>query len=173
MTSGYLAPSLEMRPAPEKGGYAVYTRQPVKKDELLAVWGGRVATLAEVLALPAAERGHTIQVHDELYLAPLDMQEPADFINHSCNPNAGISGQITLVAMRDIEAGEEVTFDYAMTDSSSFDEFECACGAAACRGRVSGSDWKRSELWARYDGYFSSYLQAKIDKLRKDRAEPK
>jgi uncharacterized protein len=166
MTSGYLSPKLEARAAPEKGGQAVYARCPLKKNELLAVWGGRVVTLDQVLALPRAEQGHTIQVYDQLYLAPLDMEDPADFINHSCNPNAGICGQISLVAMRDIAPNEEITFDYAMADSSSFDEFACHCGAATCRGVVSGADWKRPELWSRYDGYFSTYLQLRIEQLR-------
>jgi len=167
MTSGYLSARLEVRAAPEKGGFAVYALTALKKDHLLAMWGGRVVTLAEVLALPAGERGHTIQIHDELYLAPLDMEEPADLVNHSCSPNAGICGQIALVAMRKIEAGEEITFDYAMADSSAYDEFDCACGAATCRGRVSGDDWKRPELRGRYDGYFSAYLQQRIDGLRR------
>jgi uncharacterized protein len=166
MTSGYLSPKLEMRIAPDKGGYAIYSRTGLEKNELLAAWGGRVATLDQVLALPREQQGHTIQIEEGLYLAPIDMEEPADFINHSCSPNAGICGQITLVAMRDIKQGEEITFDYAMADSSSFDEFDCACGASGCRGRVSGNDWKRPELWARYDGYFSAYLQKKIDRLR-------
>ena len=166
MTSGYLSPKLEVRAAPEKGGNAVYACQPLKKDEVLAVWGGRVATLAEVLTLTREQQGHTIQVFDELYLAPIDMEEPADCINHSCDPNAGICGQISLVAMRDIAANEEITFDYAMADSSSFDEFDCACGAATCRGRVSGDDWQRPELWKRYDGYFSAYLQRNIELLK-------
>jgi len=156
MTTGYLSEKLEVREAPEKGGKAVYSRLEIKKNEILAVWGGQVITLEQVLSLPQSEMGHTIQIHDALYLAPLDMEEPADFINHCCNPNAGVCGQITLVAMRDIEIGEEITFDYAMADSSSFDEFDCACGAENCRGRVSGDDWKRVELWSRYDGYFST-----------------
>lgn len=166
MTSGYLSPKLEVRNAPEKGGYAVYARTGLKKNEVLAVWGGLVVTFEQVLALPHDQQGHTIQVHEGLYLAPIGMDEPADYINHSCNPNAGINGQITLVAMREIAANEEITFDYAMADSSSYDEFNCACGAAHCRGRVSGNDWKRPELWTRYDGYFSTYLQKRIDKLR-------
>lgn len=167
MSTGYLSHKLEVRLAPEKGGFAVFALKPVKQNELLAAWGGWVATLDQVLALPREEQGHTIQIYDDLYLAPLDMEEPADFVNHSCNPNAGIHGQILLVAMREIAAGEEITFDYAMADSSSFDEFDCACGAPTCRGRVSGSDWKLPELWMRYDGYFSIYLQKRIDLLRK------
>ena len=166
MTTGYLSPRLEVRNVPDKGGYAVYALAALKKNEVLAVWGGRVVTLADVLALPREEQGHTIQIYDELYLAPLEMQEPADYVNHSCDPNAGICGQISLVAMRDIAPGEEITFDYAMSDSSSFDEFNCCCGAPTCRGWVSGNDWQRPELWKRYNGYFSTYLQQRIDKLR-------
>lgn len=163
MTSGYLSPKLEVRNAPEKGGFAVYACVPLTKNELLAVWGGRVATLEEVLSLSREEQGHTIQIYDDLYLAPIDMEEPADMINHSCDPNAGISGQIVLLAMRDIAAGEEITFDYAMSDSSAFDEFECSCGTRKCRGQVTRNDWQIPDLWVRYDGYFSNYLQIKID----------
>jgi SET domain-containing protein len=166
MTTGYLSPKLEVRAAPDKGGFAVYALKPLKKNEVLAVWGGQVVTLEQVLALPREEQGHTIQIYDELYLAPLEMAEPADYVNHSCNPNAGLCGQISLVAMRDISVGEEITFDYAMSDSSSFDEFDCTCGAPNCRGKVTGNDWQRPELWKRYEGYFSAYLQRKIEKLK-------
>lgn len=166
MTTGYLSPKLEVRLAPEKGGYAVFAIKPIAKDEVLAVWGGQVVTLEQVLALPPDEQGHTIQIYDELYLAPMDMVESADNVNHSCDPNAGLRGQITLAAMRPIAPGEEITFDYAMADSSSFDEFDCACGSPRCRGRVTGDDWKRRELWKRYDGYFSTYLQKRIERMR-------
>jgi SET domain-containing protein len=166
MTTGYLSPKLEVRAAPNQGGFAVYALKPLKKNEVLAVWGGQVVTLEQVLALPREEQGHTIQIYDELYLAPLEMAEPADYVNHSCNPNAGLCGQISLVAMRDISVGEEITFDYAMSDSSSFDEFDCTCGAPNCRGKVTGNDWQRPELWKRYEGYFSAYLQRKIEKLK-------
>ncbi len=167
MSSGYLSPKLEVRLAPEKGGYAVFAREALVKEDLLASWGGRVVTFDVVLNLPREERGHTIQIDEGLYLAPIEMEEPADYINHSCQPNAGIRGQISLVAMRAIAPGEEITFDYAMADSSSFDEFPCACGAPTCRGQVRGDDWQRPELWERYDGYFSFYLQRRIEKLRR------
>jgi len=165
VTTGYLSPKLEVRPAPEKGGFAVYAREALAKDEMLVGWGGRIVTLDEVRTLRREERGHTLQVDDDLYLAPIGLDEPADYVNHSCNPNAGIRGQIVLVAMRPIAAGEEITFDYAMSDGSAFDEFECACGAPNCRGRVSGDDWQRPELWQRYEGYFSAYLQRKIKSM--------
>ena len=69
--------------------------------------------------------------------------------------------------MRDIEAGEEVCFDYAMSDGEPYDEFDCQCGTPLCRGQVTGNDWQRPELQKRYDGYFSPYLQARIFHLLK------
>ena len=164
---GYLSPKLEVRAAPEKGGFAVFAKEPLQKDEVICVWSGKAVTLEQMIALSDAEKSHTIQVDEGIFLAPFGLDtEPADYINHSCNPNAGIRGQVSLVAMRPIAAGDEITFDYAMADSTSYDEFPCACGAPTCRGRVSGDDWKRPELWARYAGYFSAYLQARIEKLK-------
>ena len=60
----------------------------------------------------------------DLFLASVPPFDPADFVNHSCDPNCGIVGAVLLVARRAIEAGEEICFDYAMTDSDDYDEFD-------------------------------------------------
>jgi S-adenosylmethionine decarboxylase len=52
-----------------------------------------------------------------------------------------------------------------MTDGSPYDEFDCTCGAPGCRRRVTGSDWQRPELQARYAGHFSPYLERRIARL--------
>ena len=90
--------------------------------------------------------------------------EEADFINHSCNPNCGIKGHLQIVAMRDIESGEEITFDYAMTESSDY-SMDCKCGAKNCRKTITGNDWKLPILQKRYNGYFSNYIQIKLMNL--------
>ena len=56
--------------------------------------------------------------------------------------------------MRAIAQGEEICLDYAMCDGSSYDEFDCTCGLPDCRGRVTGEDWKRPELWERDEAIF-------------------
>ena len=38
----YLNPKIEMRSAAQKGSFGLYAIQPITKDELLAMWGGRV-----------------------------------------------------------------------------------------------------------------------------------
>jgi hypothetical protein len=162
-STSYLSPKLELRSAEGKG-QGVFARQPVKKGELLAVWGGNIFTGSDLRELPDFFQRICIQVEEDMYLVPIQVG-PADFVNHSCNPNAGLAGQITLVALRDIGADEEICFDYAMSDSTTYDEFECSCGEQNCRRRITGQDWQRIELWDRYQGFFSPYLQRRIERL--------
>lgn len=63
---------------------------------------------------------------------------PARFLNHSCSPNAEaleFDGRIWIVALRDIEAGEEITFNYNY-DLEDYREHPCRCGAANCVGYI-------------------------------------
>ncbi len=84
-------------------------------------------------------------------------------VNHSCDPNCGVRindfGAPDLVARRDIEPGEEITFDYAMRNYS-IEHFpsRCRCGMATCRETVTG--WKdlSPERKAAYRGLMAPYL---------------
>jgi hypothetical protein len=174
--SGYISPKLEGRldafrahspktngadKAP-KGGRGVFARVALAARETLAVWGGTIVTENELQLLPRDQRHRLcLQVDDGLFIMTT-REGPADWINHSCEPNAGLSGQIVLVAMRDIAPGEEICFDYAMTDSFPYDEFDCQCRSALCRGRVTGDDWRDPALQSRYRGFFSPYLERLI-----------
>lgn len=162
----YLSPKCTVVNAPEKGGHAVQAIEPIAMGEVLTVWGGRVVNAEQAADLGPGFREHNIQIEEGMYLAPLVVDDESDYVNHSCDPNTGLAGQIVLVAMRDIAAGEEITFDYAMADGDGYDQFPCACGAASCRGEVSSNDWKQPALWERYKGYFSPYLQRRIDRLK-------
>jgi hypothetical protein len=131
------------------------------------VWGGEIITEEQLADLPVERTTHGVEVDEGIYLLPISVGDTADYINHSCNPNAGLRGQISLVAMKDISPLSEVCFDYAMTDSSDYDEFECHCGTPNCRKKITGNDWKLPELHTRYKGFFSTYLQSQIDRLDK------
>jgi hypothetical protein len=152
------------------GGKAVYARELIEPGELIAVWSGRLVHADELDDLPEDIRHHTAQVEEDLYLASLSPNEPPDYINHSCEPNAGLDGQITIIAMHTIQPGDEVTIDYAMCDGSPYDEFDCACGSSQCRGRVTGNDWRDPVLWKRYAGHVSPYLQRRINALQRERS---
>jgi SET domain-containing protein len=62
----------------------------------------------------------------------------AMFINHSCDPNCesdDVDGRVFIVAIRDIAAGEELTYEYNLYDSDDADG-DCYCGAKQCRGTM-------------------------------------
>jgi hypothetical protein len=167
----YLSPKIVLKRLPY--GIGMFAAEVINKDELLIGWAGKVVHLKEVLALSDDERGHILQIDDYLFQIPFwpDYTEPADYTNHSCDPNAGFGGSpVTLVAMREIPVGEEITFDYAMCECiehlTGNCDWECQCGKPHCRGMFTGADWKRPELWERYGNYFSPYLLKKINYLR-------
>lgn len=163
----YLSPKVENRPHAGKGTCGVFCRQPIAKDEIVALWGGKILSAEEIDRDMPNFTQQILQIEDDFFLMTPTM-EPSDCFNHCCNPNLGMSGQIGLIAMRDIGVGEEVCLDYAMCDGSDYDEFDCSCGSPNCRGRITAEDWRRPELWERYDGYFSPYLQRRIAQLKKE-----
>jgi uncharacterized protein len=167
-SNSFLSPKCEVRRVDQKGGYAVYAAQTIRKGELLVVWSGTLVDSETLGRLPANFRRHSLQVEENQFMVSLTDCEPADYVNHSCNPNSGLRGQIALVAMRDIEPMEEITYDYAMSDGSGYDEFECKCGAPQCRNWVGSMDWQIRELRIKYEGYFSPYLAHRIANLDAD-----
>lgn len=169
MAPSYQSPKLEIRGSGVQG-IGTIAVAPIAKGEVLVVTNGRVLTREQAASgrLPL----HPFQIEGDLHLGP-DDDESENYdgifaVNHSCEPNAGLRGQVTLVAMRDIAAGEEICFDYAMTDSAPEGESEtyrmnCLCGKPACRRVVTDHDWRKPELRDKYRGYFSSYLAARLD----------
>lgn len=146
-------------------GFGLYAVERIEAGELLVRWGGVVLGRSGFSGMRAALQSISLQIDDDRFLVPLHPCA-ADRVNHSCEPNAGMNGPFSLVAMRVILPGEEMCYDYAMSDGSDYDEFECGCGAPRCRGRVTGQDWRQPALWERYAGFFSPYLARRIARLR-------
>jgi len=87
-------------------------------------------------------------------------------LNHSCEPNLGLQGQIVFLALRDIRADEEVTFDYAMTDDAAY-EMKCRCGTPSCAARSPALIGSSLRFQSKYDGYFSWFIQRRIDNMKR------
>jgi len=164
MDYSWLSPKADARPVGEKG-WGSFAVEPVAAGETVAAFGGSVVTSAGLTAFTAERQGRSIQVDADLYLVSGETPEPGDMLNHSCEPNCGLLGQMLVVALRDIAPGEELCFDYAMCDASDYDEFRCLCGQPTCRGIVTGSDWRDPDLQERYAGWFSPYLVRRIAAL--------
>ena len=159
--SSWFSPKTQKRASPIQGR-GLFARDAIAAGEIVTVKGGAIMDAAAFALVRDAVSPAEIQIEDGLYIAPRTADEVEASIlclNHSCNPNVGVRGQITFVAMRDIPAEAELTIDYAMIDGDPRERMDCACGARECRRIVTGDDWRRRELQRRYAGYFSRYIQ--------------
>jgi SET domain-containing protein len=164
--SSYRSIKTEVRKS-DTQGRGLFAKEPIRKGEIVSVRGGHIVTRQKETEIEKPEGYWGYPVADEFVLAPLNTQEVEAvmmFLNHSCEPNVGILGQIIFVAMRDIDSGEELTIDYAMFGADK-EPMRCNCRSANCRGLITDSDWKIKKLQEKYKGYFSSYIQLKIDEI--------
>ncbi|CAK1585450.1 unnamed protein product [Parnassius mnemosyne] len=122
-------------------GWGVRTEQKIKQGQFLCQYVGEVITFEE-----AEKRGREYDANGLTYLFDLDfnsVENPyvvdaahlgnvSHFINHSCDPNLGVWAvwadcldpnlpMLALFATRDIEAGEEICFDYLQKSSENDD----------------------------------------------------
>ena len=156
-----LASTVEPRSIPPKG-FGSFALDWIPKGSHIATFGGPILT-AEQFSLQTADvRSRSIQIERDSFITGPPHREPGDTINHSCEPNCGMRNATQIVTMRDVLEGEELTYDYAMSDISDYDEFRCGCGAQFCRGTVTGNDWKLPDIQTRYQGYFSPYIAREI-----------
>ena len=157
-TEHTLRACVALRPRPE-GGAGLFARRAIAAGtSLVHRWhddycrgmsGWSVYTVAAIDALPEA---HRALVHryglDEDFGAIWGPDEAAavttldNFINHACAPNLGYDARGDVVTLRDLGPGEELTIDYGGFVVNYDEPFVCACGAAACRRRVTRHDWR-------------------------------
>jgi hypothetical protein len=164
----FISPKAAVKESPihGKGLLAV---EPIAGGEIVCVKGGYVFTRRTLRSMPDWYRAAEIQIAEDLFIGPLaegEREGAMIFSNHSCEPNIGVRGQVVFVAMRDIEAGEELTHDWATTDDDDY-RVECNCGSPRCRKILTGKDWRRRDLQEKYRGYISWYLAEKIEEMNR------
>jgi len=95
------------------------------------------------------------------------------FVNHSCDGNSWYQGEDLLIASRDILPGEEISYDYCLTecDPSYILATKCLCGTKLCRGLVSGNDWKLENLQKKYGEHFTPHVLKLIAKQREQQKQ--
>lgn len=117
------------------GGFA---RVDIPSGTRVIEYVGEIITKQESLARCERSNEYIFAIDDEHDLDGNVDWNSARFLNHSCEPNCEarfVDGRIWLVAIRDIRAGEELTFNYSY-DLVDYREHPCRCGAKACVGFI-------------------------------------
>lgn len=106
------------------------------------------------------------QVGDEWYHGPVEgaAVDPADFMNHSCDPNTWFINDAAMVARRDIKKSEEITYDYATSEiAETYVLPHCKCGAPDCRQTVRGSDYRlRQAVQEKYGRHVMAHVYRSV-----------
>ncbi|CAI5962513.1 unnamed protein product [Closterium sp. NIES-64] len=140
----------------------------IRRGEPLLVFAGKLVGLDYLLGSDERVRELSLRVNDNLWQVPDPTRGPEtpDFINHSCDPNCGLEDSVTVVALRNIAPGEELSIDYGSTNAgvvrTSSDNFSCHCGASICRGVVTCDDWRLPELRQRLWPFFPPFIKRLI-----------
>ena len=138
----------EVRESPIHGTGAFATRHIASGTRLIEYSGERLTPAEADARYPdvPGERHHTylFAIDDDVVIDAAVQGNEARFINHSCAPNcdAVIDGaRIWIEAIRDIEPGEELAYDYAFVleerhTPAAKRRYPCHCAAPACRGTI-------------------------------------
>lgn len=139
-------------------GRGVFAARTFAAGDLVLEFQGKVRNVETFKDLT-----HALQISPRRFLSASGGID--DYVNHSCDPNCGIrdvEGRIQLFALATIEAGDEITFDYATTQSGGFFVFDCQCDAVNCRGQVGDFDempTARQEFYIRRNALLSYLLK--------------
>ena len=157
----WVNPKIVIKPSSIEGRGSFATEL-IRKDEVVSVNGGLVVPIKEAAKLRetlGSLRG--LQISDDFLLTVADPEEA--MFNHSCEPNLGLSGAITIVAIRDIQPDEEVLFCYFLSDTN-FNAFACNCDSVTCRKIVRPTGWNDDkDFQKKYARYYSPYLREKFE----------
>ncbi len=150
-------------------GRGLFATAPITAGTIVSRLGGRLvstAALRDLLAAAARDPRRpyvdcvTVDADRHLVLPP---GRRSGLGNHGCDPNLWWAGPYELAARRDIAPGEELTNDYATSTGEADFVMTCSCGSGQCRSVVTGSDWRRPDLRARYGPHWVPALRVRIE----------
>jgi hypothetical protein len=130
-------------------GKGVYALQPIPKGTRLIEYKGEVVTWPQAQKRhphDPSDPNHTFFFHvdDKRVIDAAVGGNAARWINHACDPNCQAEeegGRIFIDALRDIEPGEELFYDYGLIVDERYTpalkkQYQCLCGSPRCRGTM-------------------------------------
>ncbi len=138
----------ELRPSPIAGTGVFATRCILKGTRIIEYAGERISHAEANTRYDeeAMHSPHTVlfTVDRKTVIDAGVSGNEARFINHSCEPNCEAvkdKGRIYIEALRDIQPGDELTYDYHLEYSGRYqrewrERYACRCGAPSCKGTM-------------------------------------
>lgn len=156
----YVSPKVEKRDINGRG-CGLFAKEFISKGEIVSISGGIIITKDQFEELKDQGLDYAYHVTDNFLICPLNPDDPSDDwrMNHCCEPNCGLDGNIVFIAIKDILKDEELTYDYCMTETNPDYKMNLFCDKSSCRKVLSGDDWRIPQLQKKYKNYFSNYIK--------------
>lgn len=142
-------------------GKGLFALRHFKKDEFILHIDGEIIETDNPSSFPKEIQDHwfpfDIKRRKKKYVLP---KSPWKYLNHSCNPNAGIKNNRDIVSLRAIKGGGEVVFDYAMNNIDGW-KMKCNCGSRNCRKMISTFDVLDEGTKKKYLNYVLNCIREK------------
>ena len=122
-------------------GRGLMAGEKIKKDSIITRIQGPLKFKVNKNKQDALSHPDWVGVKKDIWIDPL---RPHKFLNHSCSPTAGVKG-ITLIAIRDINEGDEITVDYSTIEGDYRWEMPCSCGEKKCRKIIKSIEYLTPE----------------------------
>jgi len=119
-------------------GQGLIAGQDITKGTRILPYIGEKITKAESTRRLAQVNAYIFTFNEQYDIDGKPLKNKARYINHSCEPNCAIdltTRAIWIIALRDIQAGEELTYNYSY-DIKDYSEHPCTCGAKYCCGYI-------------------------------------
>jgi SET domain-containing protein len=120
-------------------GKGLFTAQDIQKDTRIMPYIGPKIAKEEGHRRATTGNAYIFQFNDRYDIDGKTLSNKARWINHSCDPNCETvqtSRAIWIVALRDIQAGEELSYNYGYGFDDDYTDFPCTCGPANCCGYI-------------------------------------
>ena len=137
-------------------GQGIFTKKPIKKGQYVCRLKGKTFYRKYNEQTDRELGANWFGLGKDVWVDPVF---PLSHINHSCDPNLGMKGKIMFYALRDIQKGEELTFDYSISEEEMSWRMRCRCGSKKCRGQMTAIQEIPRKTFESYLPYIPSYFQ--------------
>ena len=132
----------------------LYANCNIKKGTRIIEYRGKIITVKQTEINPKFDNDKAIYLFNLNKRYDLDGDfkfNTARLINHSCNPNCEVMGKglkVWVYAIKDIQKGDELSYDYGFSFDQDYKKFPCNCGSKNCVGYIirEGSRWRISKV---------------------------
>lgn len=136
-------------------GRGVFVTRKVAKGDIISRLQGEMRMKKNRSVQDALANPDWVGIAKNRWIDPIP---PYKYINHSCEPSAGIKGTVTMVALRDLKPRDEITIDYSTIEEDKNWHMRCSCGSRKCRKIIRSMEFLPEKKFKAYLPYIPTYF---------------